>query len=268
MSERDDKHDKEASGADLRQFPRASLLLKVEYDKTSDFLADTTENISAGGIFIATEGHFEQGQTIRFAVSFPGLLDPIPMHGLVKWSRPAQGDNPAGIGVEFEDGPDSLHGPLGQLLKDLSEASPDQERQPIDFRILLVEDNVVVRDMFRYAIQKLCMRSKQSLHVEVMEADNGQIAWKQLQEQSFHMVIVDLYMPIMDGGQLIQQLRADERLCKLPVMVVSSGGREGRRLAVRSGADVYLDKPIKLKDMMETIETLLLIGHTPKSSDS
>jgi len=256
----------EGNGADQRVYARCPMMLKVEYSSTDAFLSDYTENISGGGVFIATSAEFDQDQIIDFTISFPGLLEPIEVRGEVKWRRPEGGEEPAGIGVQFILEQSPGREPLTNLIQRL-EASPSEEAsadQARVFRVLLVEDNVVVRDMFRYGIQKLSRRAGfPGGNLEVIEADNGKEAWDQLQANDIHLVIVDLYMPVMDGGQLIELIRAEPKLKHIPVLVVSSGGREGRMRAIQTGADVYLDKPIKLKQMMETIETLITIGHTP-----
>ncbi len=262
--------EKGGSDADLRKSPRAPMLLKVEYGSTTEFINDYTENISGGGVFIATTAEFDLGHEIDFAISFPGLLDPIPCKGVVRWRRAQDTpEEPAGIGVQFlvEQSPGKTA--LVSLIERLREqgGAPERVVEPVVFRVLLVEDNEVVRDMFRYGIQKLSKRAGfPCAKLEVLEAENGKDAWDHLQQQSVHLVIVDLYMPVMDGGQLIEMIRKDARLKNLPVLVVSSGGREGRLRAIQTGADVYLDKPIKLKQMMETIETLIAIGHSPSRS--
>jgi len=256
-------------GADKRIFPRAPVLLKVEYAHAAQFLADYTENISEGGVFIITDEHYKKGDRLDFAVSFPGLLDAIKVRGEVMWRRESRAPGePAGVGVRFllEESPDraSLIELVGRLNRRGRPGEP--VAGPVVFRVLLVEDNVVVRDMLRYGIQKLSGRSDfPASQLEVVEADNGREALEQLKRGPYHLVVVDLYMPIMDGGQLIEHIRGTPGLAGVPVLVVSSGGREGRVMAMQSGADVYLDKPIKLKQMMETIETLLAIGHTPRA---
>ena len=262
--------DSQDSGPEQRQFTRAPILLKVEYASTSEFINDYTENISVGGVFIATTAQFVQGQVIDFAISFPGLLDPIQVKGEVKWCSPGRGDEePEGIGVEFlvdqSPGQDALKSLLNRLAS--KDGTTPSNGDPVTFRVLLVEDNVVVRDMFRYGIQKLSSREGfPCTKLDVIEADNGKEAWDLLNQTPVHLVIVDLYMPVMDGGQLIEHIRADSSLCHIPILVVSSGGREGRQRAIQTGADVYLDKPIKLKQMMETIETLISIGHSPSAT--
>jgi uncharacterized protein (TIGR02266 family) len=256
------------NGEDKRIYPRAPVLLKVEYANAAQFLADYTENISEGGVFIITDETYKKGEQLDFKVSFPGLLDPIQVRGEVMWRREARSPGePAGIGVRFLLDQSADRASLLDLVTRLQrrERPAASTAKPVTFRVLLVEDNVVVRDMLRYGIQKLSGRSDfPGSQLEVVEADNGREALEQLQRGPFHLVVVDLYMPIMDGGQLIEHIRSTPRLAEVPVLVVSSGGREGRVKALRSGADVYLDKPIKLKQMMETIETLLAIGHTPR----
>ncbi len=247
-------------GAERRKFPRADIMLKVQYRDARDFLADYTENISAGGVFIATEEQFETGTELHFEVSFPGLLDPIPLNGVVKWCRPASSpEEPAGIGIQFAPEQAAKRGPLAQLVTKLEKGEPAKAAEaPVVFRVLLVEDNVVVRDMFRYGIQKLTARKRfPGTSLEVSEAENGKQAWDMMKKQTFHLLVLDLYMPVMDGRQLIEHVRSDEKLKNIPIIVVSSGGREDREHALEAGADLFLAKPIKLKEMVETIEALI-----------
>ena len=103
-------------------------MLKVRYGKAADFLADYTENVSEGGLFIATQERFEMGTILDFEISFPGLLDPIQLQGEVKWYRPASSsDEPAGIGVQFLS---QAHGsgPLSTLVSRLNQ--PDSDIDP------------------------------------------------------------------------------------------------------------------------------------------
>jgi uncharacterized protein (TIGR02266 family) len=254
-------HEKESED-NQRITKRSDMLLKVEYSSTSKFFDDYTENISDGGVFIATTLPFETGQLVDFSISFPGLLDPIQLRGEVRWQRPQQEDLPSGIGIRFliEQSPhqDSLRRLLTRIQSKEPRPTP---RRPMTFRVLLVEENIVIRDMFRYSIQKLTKRlSQPATRLDVVEADNNKDAWETLRTRTVHLVIVDLYTPVSEGIQLIEEIRKHDRLKNMPILVVSSGGREGRRQAIKTGADVFLDKPIKLKQMMETIETLLVIG--------
>ncbi len=250
------------SGDERRQYERRNLILRVDYNDAAQFLKDYTENVSEGGVFIATHQSYAPGDRVEFEVSFPGLLDAVAMKGVVRWIRPASPGNDAGIGVQFEEEP----GPEGGFLRRLQargKLDPDQEE--VAFRILLVEDNVVVRDMFRFGLQKFTTQFQLSrTRIEVDEAGDGKQAWDLIQKKPFHLLIIDLYMPVMDGGTLIQRIRETEATKTTPILVVSSGGHEGRLAAAQAGADVYLDKPIKLRQMTETIATLIALGHRPR----
>jgi uncharacterized protein (TIGR02266 family) len=255
------------SGVERRQHNRAPMMLKVATRDTPTMLHVFTENVSQGGVFIATTEEFSVGEEVDFEISFPGLLDPIPMKGLVKWSRKALSlDEPAGIGIEFlpnhSPGANSFYRLVANI--ESTESQPGEVSE-IVFRVLLVEDNSVVRDMFRYGVEKISLRQRAiKARVEVEEAGDGKEAWTMLKSRPFHLVILDLYMPVMDGAQLIELVRSDEQLKELIILVVSAGGSDGRDLARHYGADAYLDKPIKLKDMTETIATLLAVGQRPK----
>jgi uncharacterized protein (TIGR02266 family) len=249
-----------------RLHERKDLMLKVEYAETSQFLADFTENVSQGGVFIATEEQFKVGMTIEFMVGFPGLLDPIPMKGVIKWCRTAVSETePAGIGVQFLNEQSPGRSAFQQLVNTTSQELDPAKLPKQPFRVLLVEDNLVVREMFRFGIQKFTQQNNiKNVLVEVGEASDGKVAWDLLQKETFHLLIIDLYMPVMDGGTLVQYVRKDPNLQDIPILVVSSGGQEGRQAAIDCGADVYLDKPVKLKQMTETIATLIAIGHFPR----
>ena len=248
-----------------RVHPRSDLLLKVRYRNASEFLSDYTANLSAGGVFIETDETFETGQPIEFEVSFPGLLQPIALCGVVKWCRTeTEAGGPAGVGVQFIQEQTSSDGPLSRLIEHGHRTALPLPAESVggQFRVLLAEDNIVIRDMFRYGVLKLTQGTAVTgTKIEVVEAENGKQAWDLLQSQRIDLLVLDLYMPVMNGTQLIAQVRKDPRLNQLPVIVISSAGLDDRKLALEAGADIFLSKPIKLKEMIETIETLISSGH-------
>ena len=88
-----------------RQHSRAPIELKVEYKRLNTFLADYTRNISRGGTFVATAKPLGVGTQFVFALSVPGLGDPLKLTGKVVWTTSedeASPANPAGMGIEFQ----------------------------------------------------------------------------------------------------------------------------------------------------------------------
>ncbi|MBI3185250.1 MAG: TIGR02266 family protein [Myxococcales bacterium] len=87
------------TGAELRQFPRAPIELKVDYKKMNSFFADYTKNISKGGTFIKTKKPLPIGTRFLFKLTVPSREQPFELLGEVVWSKP-EGDEP-GMGIRF-----------------------------------------------------------------------------------------------------------------------------------------------------------------------
>src|SRR4051812_41298608 len=105
-----------------------------------------------------------------------------------------------------------------------------------NMRILLVED----APFLRYAFGRLLR-----MHgFEVMEANDGREALDRVPEFRPQLVVTDLIMPVMDGIELIERLRADPETAGLPVLAITvdaSHRAEGRARA--AGAADCLAKP-------------------------
>jgi two-component system sensor histidine kinase and response regulator WspE len=101
--------------------------------------------------------------------------------------------------------------------------------------ILVVDDSHTVREMER----RLLVRSGYT----VSTAQNGQEAWNLLRLNEYDLLISDVDMPQMNGIELITRVRANPRLVRLPVIILSYKDREeDRRRGLDAGADFYLTK--------------------------
>ncbi len=90
---------------DRRRGQRAPIELKVGYKRLNTFFADYTRNISRGGTFIGTERPLPLGTEFVFALTVPGLDEPLRLTGKVIWTtsvEDATKANPAGMGIEFQ----------------------------------------------------------------------------------------------------------------------------------------------------------------------
>ena len=71
---------------------------------------------------------------------------------------------------------------------------------------------------------------------------------------SYDLVLIDIFMPGMDGIELLRRFSADVRNCASKLYVITAADDEAlRALAKRSGADGYLTKPLKQKALLETL---------------
>lgn len=251
---------------DNRKLPRVEIILKVEYESSRDLLADYTHNASNGGLFINTSRSFALGEILTFELSFPGLLSPLRCKAEVIWRKiPEEADevNPCGIGIAFIFDSAEQADRINKIIENLSgkaKTSTEQPQNAKPFRVLLAEDNHMVREMFRFAVHRF-HRSK--LHsrceLDILEAEDGKKAWRHVLSGALDLAIVDYYMPVMDGGQLVRKIREHSDSRTLPVIVVSVGGEDARRKAYAAGADLYLNKPVLMGQLFESLQKLLNI---------
>jgi two-component system, chemotaxis family, sensor histidine kinase and response regulator WspE len=112
-------------------------------------------------------------------------------------------------------------------------ASPDDES--LAPHILVVDDSHTVREMER----RLLVRSGYT----VSTAQNGQEAWNLLRLNEYDLLISDVDMPQMNGIELVTRVRANPRLVRMPVIILSYKDRaEDRQRGLDAGADFYLTK--------------------------
>jgi CheY-like chemotaxis protein len=93
--------------------------------------------------------------------------------------------------------------------------------------LLIVEDDDETRAMFCKSLEKAGWRT--------IEAENGKVALDKLGEVTPDVIILDLMMPIMDGFEFLERIRADERYRHLPVVVVTARELSGEERSLLLG---------------------------------
>lgn len=126
---------------------------------------------------------------------------------------------------------------------------------PVALTVLLVEDNEVnIQTLANYLRAKGCM-------VEL--ARNGQQAIDHLQHQLPDdlpdLILMDIQMPVMDGLEATRRIRALPALTATPIVALTALAMDGdQERCLSAGATAYLSKPVKLKQLMETIHQLVV----------
>ncbi|MGA9851530.1 MAG: Hpt domain-containing protein [Gammaproteobacteria bacterium] len=121
-----------------------------------------------------------------------------------------------------------------------------------DTRILamVVDDSITVRRVTQRLLERYGMR--------VITAKDGVDALALLQENKPDVMLLDIEMPRMDGYELAQHMRNDERFKSLPIiMVTSRTGEKHRNRAVEIGVNKYLGKPYQETELLENIQELV-----------
>lgn len=121
-----------------------------------------------------------------------------------------------------------------------------------DTRFLVVDDFSTMRRIVRNLLKELGF-----LHVQ--EAEDGVDALAKLRAGQFDFVVSDWNMPNMTGIELLQAIRADEKLKHLPVlMVTAEAKKENIILAAQSGASGYVVKPFTAAVLDEKLKKIFL----------
>jgi DNA-binding response OmpR family regulator len=74
------------------------------------------------------------------------------------------------------------------------------------------------------------------------------------------LIVLDLWMPVVSGDQILTMIRANADTAKLPVIVISAS-RDGERVAMAAGASAYVAKPFDIEELGELITFYLEQGH-------
>jgi uncharacterized protein (TIGR02266 family) len=251
MSEHDDK----------RRSDREAVTLFVEYEGADDLVGDYTENLSSGGTFVATNRELPIGTQIQLVLSFPGLLEPVSVVGTVRWTRgrgtgeiPLQEGEEAGAGIEFEPGP--ARDQLAHMIDKIRARDPKTVSRV--FKVLVVEDNRHVAQLIQDGLRGSARRDfGGGVTFDVRQAEDGRQAIDTLRRDTFDALIVDVYLPVVDGAKVIATARNELGLTNLPIIAVSAGGDSARKSALEAGANIFLDKPMRLRQVIETIQKLI-----------
>lgn len=119
-------------------------------------------------------------------------------------------------------------------------------------RVLAVDDDMINRKLIKSMLMKVENIS------EVVEAVNGMDALEILKKDlGIDIILLDIIMPIMGGIDFLKVARADDRLKSIPVIVLTTD-ETIRVSALNEGANDFITKPIREKDILSKITKLIL----------
>lgn len=115
--------------------------------------------------------------------------------------------------------------------------------------ILVVEDNVQLNDYLQLILGE---------RFQVVAAKNGKEALEKLATTSCNLILSDIMMPVMDGFELLERLKASDQYRHLPIiMLTAKSNLEDKLQALRIGVDDYLVKPFEEEELLVRIHNLL-----------
>ncbi len=113
-------------------------------------------------------------------------------------------------------------------------------------KALIVDDSKSMRNIVKAALQKM------DLFEMIVEAENGQLALEKIEKDGpFDIVLLDWYMPVMEGYDCLVKIRENQKWQDMKVMMVTTENQQENVIkAVMAGANEYLMKPFT-PDMLE-----------------
>ena len=140
------------------------------------------------------------------------------------------------------------------------EEKEDLETNSDGFSILVVEDNEEL---------KAFLKSILSENYTVITASNGEEGLQHAVDDLPDLIISDVMMPVMDGLEMIRQIKENNNICHIPIIVLSAKASLDDRIAgLEQGIDDYITKPFSMEELTFRIEAILRRVRGKKNKES
>ena len=117
-------------------------------------------------------------------------------------------------------------------------------------KIVVVEDDENIRELISFNLK--------SANYSVTEAETGEDGIKQVQKTKPDLILLDLMLPEMDGLDVCRQLKSDADTRDIPIIMVTAKGEESDIVTgLELGADDYVTKPFRPKELVARIRNIL-----------
>jgi two-component system chemotaxis response regulator CheY len=118
---------------------------------------------------------------------------------------------------------------------------------------LVVDDSSTMRKILRNILESQGY-DKES----IIEAENGKEAWEEIQTGDFDLVLTDWNMPVMNGLELVERIKGEDKYKALPIiMITTEGGKTEVITALKAGVNNYVVKPFQASQVIDKIDIVL-----------
>jgi CheY-like chemotaxis protein len=129
----------------------------------------------------------------------------------------------------------------------MSATHPSHRDRPV---VLIADNEPDIVELVRFELERE--------GYDVLRAANGQQALELAREHEPDLVLVDVHMPKLDGYQVTREIRADERLNPVPVMILSGSVLESDvAQSFEAGANQHMGKPFSPVALRTQVQALL-----------
>jgi two-component system chemotaxis response regulator CheY len=117
-------------------------------------------------------------------------------------------------------------------------------------KVLVIDDSALIHQMYKMVLMRY--------RCEIIDGMNGQDGWDKLAANpDVDLILLDINMPVMNGIEFIKKVKATERYSAIPIVMVSTEGKEEDTLrGLALGAKGYVKKPFQPSDLHALIEKI------------
>ena len=117
-------------------------------------------------------------------------------------------------------------------------------------KVLLVDDEAFNLDFLQQALE--------DENYEISIAADGQEALNKIKSEKPDLVLLDLMMPVLDGFEVLKQVKADDNLRDTPIIIISAE-HDSKSVVkgIKQGAEDYMTKPITAANLLKKVKEYL-----------
>lgn len=228
---------------------RRSALLRAEWGASGVHERTTAIEVTESSAFVMTEALPPVGAEVDLELRFASRTN-VSLRGIVTQVRLSlEPGVPAGFSVDFAGEPAEL-AKIAALIGEPPSDSPRRASRPLN--LLHVERQLLLRDMFAYAVKRYF--GSRGLAVELVQAAGLTGARAAIEAGGLDAMILDYDANDVTGDEIARYTRAHAGSRCWIVGVGTS--TESRDRMLESGADVFLRKPLVLRDLLYSLELL------------
>ncbi len=118
--------------------------------------------------------------------------------------------------------------------------------------------NILIVDDSRTMRQFLSLAMKRIPGSKVIEAIDGTDALGKLSSEKVDVILADVNMPVMNGFELVDNIRVNSTYKNIPIIMITTEGKEPeKQRALAIGANAYLTKPIQIHELIKLVKSFI-----------
>lgn len=123
-----------------------------------------------------------------------------------------------------------------------------------DIKVLVIDDDTVSRKVAKSLLKKIGFTN-------CLDAENGQLGWDAIMgNEDIELILCDLFMPVMNGLELLEKVKADPEKSTIPFIMVTAADQTDQIVKIiKAGVNSYIVKPYSVETMKKQVYKTLSI---------